>query len=116
MSAEASGEWLTTVQQAATTVERVQHPLLKGLATRCLTIITAVAPSDRNAPDAPLDADFASFLEMLAAPQGDIIEHQYGAAAGGGVGAIALPAPGMMMSDMDALLAFFTPAGSPQPS
>ncbi|KAM0792104.1 hypothetical protein ACM66B_004808 [Microbotryomycetes sp. NB124-2] len=117
--ADASREWLKTIQFAANTVERVQFSLLKGLAQRCLTIITAVAnvpqqvdvaPSDmdpfglarhhqqmqqqrqrrrvqssasttddnstvvgddRNAaalPHVAVDADFAGFLEMLAAP------------------------------------------------
>ncbi|KAK4048814.1 hypothetical protein OIV83_004580 [Microbotryomycetes sp. JL201] len=53
---EASREWLTSVQRAANTVERVHYTLLKPLAQRCLTIITAVA----NVPQldmAPFESD-----------------------------------------------------------
>lgn len=108
-------EWLEVVQSAKSILERIPHALLKPLATRCLTIITAVANlSEGNRPHphhpefqqqqpALLDADFTNFLEMLAGP----MEMD-------GMPTQALQAPGLL-PDLDALFQWFTPAGSPQP-
>ncbi len=112
-------EWLEVVQSAKSILERIPHALLKPLATRCLTIITAVAnlsEGNRSRPPHPpdlqqqqqqqpalLDADFTNFLEMLAGP----MEMD-------GMPTQALQAPGLL-PDLDALFQWFTPAGSPQP-
>ncbi|GAA5988502.1 hypothetical protein JCM10908_003591 [Rhodotorula pacifica] len=102
-------EWLDVVQSAKSILERISHALLKPLASRCLTIISAVAnlsEGGRPYPEiqpAPLDADFTNFLEMLAKP----MEMD-------GMPTQALQAPGLL-PDLDALFQWFTPAGSPQP-
>lgn len=108
-------EWLEVVQSAKSILERIPHALLKPLATRCLTIISAVANlSEGSRPPHPelqqqqqqpalLDADFTNFLEMLAGP----MEMD-------GMPTQALQAPGLL-PDLDALFQWFTPAGSPQP-
>ncbi|TKA50396.1 hypothetical protein B0A53_06251 [Rhodotorula sp. CCFEE 5036] len=107
-------EWLEVVQSAKSILERIPHALLKSLATRCLTIISAVANlSEGSRPPHPelqqqqqpalLDADFTNFLEMLAGP----MEMD-------GMPTQALQAPGLL-PDLDALFQWFTPAGSPQP-
>ncbi|KAK4052942.1 hypothetical protein OIO90_004066 [Microbotryomycetes sp. JL221] len=147
----ASRDWLETVQRAASTIERVHHPLLKGLAQRCLTIITAVAnvpeaatsgPApqietstqaefglvDNSAGNPPLDADFASFLEMLAGSgefdtsqaQPDASGHQALVVQNSLSGHVAHPHlrkvsnfdainGNTTMGDLDALLSWFTP-------
>merc|ERR1711939_769944 len=42
-SAPAAVDWVVAVQSAKGVLERVQHALLKPLASRCLAIISAVA-------------------------------------------------------------------------
>ncbi|BGP57105.1 hypothetical protein JCM8202v2_004745 [Rhodotorula sphaerocarpa] len=104
-------DWLEVVQAARSVLESIPQGLLKPLATRCLTIIAAVANLNESAqpavPEAPttasLDADFTNFLEMLAGP----MEMD-------GMPTQALQAPGLL-PDLDTLFQWFTPSGSPQP-
>ncbi|BGP04040.1 hypothetical protein NBRC10513v2_007780 [Rhodotorula toruloides] len=107
-------EWVDVVQSARSVLERVPHTLLKFTATRCLAIISAVADlsiartdsrlSATNEPSAVPDSDFTNFLEMLAG-QGPGFE---------GEAASPVQAPGLL-PDLDTLLQWFTPSGSPLP-
>lgn len=106
-SASASAvDWVVVLQSAKGVLERVQHALLKPLASRCLAIISAVANLDgARHEEVNLDVDFTSFLEKLAAP----VENE-------GMPSTALQVPGLgALTDLDALFSWFTPAGSPQP-
>ncbi|BGP52268.1 hypothetical protein JCM10450v2_008239 [Rhodotorula kratochvilovae] len=105
-------DWVVVVQSAKGVLERVQHALLKPLASRCLAIISAVANLEgrgsTEVSSVQLDADFSSFLEKLAGPP-EFSE---------GMPSLALQAPWQapgVMTDLDALFQWFTPAGSPQP-
>jgi len=112
-SAPAAVDWIVAVQSSRGVLERVQHALLKPLASRCLAIISAVADvqskGNTEVSTVPMDPDFASFLEKLAAPP----------ESSEGMPSLALQAPWQapgLMTDLDALFAWFTPPnGSPQP-
>ncbi|GAA5845840.1 hypothetical protein JCM9279_002394 [Rhodotorula babjevae] len=112
-SAPAAVDWIVAVQSSRGVLERVQHALLKPLASRCLAIISAVAnvqsKGNTEVSSVPMDPDFASFLEKLAAPP----------ESSEGMPSLALQAPWQapgLMTDLDALFAWFTPPnGSPQP-
>lgn len=111
-SAPAAVDWVVAVQSAKGVLERVQHALLKPLASRCLAIISAVAnvesKGNTEVTSVQMDAEFATFLEKLAGPP----------ESSEGMPSLALQAPWQapgLMTDLDALLNWFTPAGSPQP-
>ncbi|KAI5477308.1 hypothetical protein MNV49_006529 [Pseudohyphozyma bogoriensis] len=95
---------LVTLQSARSVLSNATHPLLHPLASRCLSIISAVANLDSdNAGNARGDVlmgqmgdqDFTSFLEMFS-------------------GTAEMEGPMQSFgSDLDALFHFVTPAGSP---